>query len=126
MWLTFFSSRSGLIAVSLAQTGLFFVLLITVFGMRAGTLPAVMALSLALLNTGVVLIYRRFKALDESARRLSLLAKMNVQVNREILLNEDIQLIYSTILNYLFSIFNTATTGSVLILGDDGYLRFAA
>ena len=51
---------------------------------------------------------------------------MNVQVNREILLNGDIELIYRTILNYLFQIFNTASTGSVLILGDDGYLRFAA
>jgi diguanylate cyclase (GGDEF)-like protein len=47
-------------------------------------------------------------------------------VNREILLNEDIELIYRTILNYLFSVFDTATTGSVLILGDDGFLRFAA
>jgi diguanylate cyclase (GGDEF)-like protein len=49
-----------------------------------------------------------------------------VQVNREILLNEDIELIYRTILNYLFSVFDTATTGSVLILGGDGCLRFAA
>jgi len=49
-----------------------------------------------------------------------------VQVNREILLNEDIELIYRTILNYLFTVFDRATTGSVLILGDDGYLTFAA
>ncbi len=51
---------------------------------------------------------------------------MNVQVNREILLNENIELIYRTILDYLFSIFNTVNTGSILILGDDGYLTFAA
>jgi len=65
-------------------------------------------------------------ALKESSRRLQLLAEMNVQVNREILLNEDIELIYRTILNYLFTVFDRATTGSVLILGDDGYLTFAA
>jgi diguanylate cyclase (GGDEF)-like protein len=126
MRLNFVYSRSGLVLISLAQMGLFFAVLMTLFGMRMGPLPAAMAISLALLNTGIILIYRRFKTLEEEARRLSLLAKMNVQVNREILLNEDIELIYSTILNYLFSIFNTATTGSVLILNDDGYLRFAA
>jgi diguanylate cyclase (GGDEF)-like protein len=126
MLLKFVLSRSGLVVISLAQMGLFFTIFIAFFGMRMGPLPAVMAISLALLNTGFILIYQRFKALEESARRLSLLARMNVQVNREILLNEDIELIYSTILNYLFSIFNTATTGSILILSDDGYLHFAA
>jgi hypothetical protein len=45
---------------------------------------------------------------------------MNVHVNREILLNADIELIYRTTLNYLFNVFDRATTGSVLILGDDG------
>jgi len=62
----------------------------------------------------------------ESLRRMELLAAMNVQVNREVLLNEDIELIYRTILNYLFRVFNTATTGSVLTLGEDGTLQFAA
>jgi len=51
---------------------------------------------------------------------------MNVQVNQEVLLNEDIELIYRTILDYLFSIFNTVTSGSILILNEDGYLSFAA
>lgn len=81
---------------------------------------------LVLLNAGALLVYRNFRALHESSRRLGLLAEMNVRVNREILLNEDIELIYRTILNYLFSVFNTATTGSILILGEDGYLTFAA
>ncbi len=112
--------------ISLAQIALFFTVLVWFFGMRVGLLSAFIAIGLAIFTAGGALIYRHFNALEESARRLSLLAKMNVQVNREILLNEDIELIYSTILNYLFSIFNTATTGSVLILGDDGCLRFAA
>lgn len=83
-------------------------------------------LSLLLLNTGLVAAHRRFMGLKESSRRLQLLAEMNVHVNREILLNGDIEQIYRTILNYLFSVFDRATTGSVLILGDDGYLTFAA
>ncbi|MBT0569768.1 GGDEF domain-containing protein [Curvibacter sp. CHRR-16] len=83
-------------------------------------------LCMALLHFGIAEHMRRYRALQESSRRLILLAEMNVRVNRDILLNEDIELIYGTILNYLFSVFNTATTGSVLILGDDGYLTFAA
>ncbi len=92
------------------------------------SLPWVLALAvcLALANGGVLVLRRRYLAVQEDARRLHLLADMNVRVNREILLNEDIELIYRTILNYLFDIFNTANTGSVLILGEDGYLRFAA
>jgi diguanylate cyclase (GGDEF)-like protein len=86
----------------------------------------VIGVGLALFCAGGVLIYFRLQTLEESSRRLGLLAEMNVQVNREILLNEDIELIYRTILNYLFRVFNNATTGSVLILGDDGCLRFAA
>ena len=96
------------------------------FGSAWGPLAGVLVASLLVLNGGMVLVYRRFQALQESSRRLQLLAEMNVQVNREILLNEDIELIYRTILNYLFSVFNRASTGSVLILGDDGHLTFAA
>jgi diguanylate cyclase (GGDEF)-like protein len=84
------------------------------------------ALGLVIFNAGLLQAYRRGQAEQKSSRRLNLLAEMNVQVNREILLNGDIELIYRTILNYLFRIFDTASTGSVLILGDDGYLRFAA
>lgn len=57
---------------------------------------------------------------------MRLLADMNVRVNRDVLLNENIELIYRTILDYLFSIFNTVNTGSILILGNDGHLTFAA
>lgn len=96
------------------------------FGLDFAPVAVALGAALLLLNVGVVLALRRFAALTEASRRLGLLAEMNVQVNREILLNEDIELIYRTILNYLFSVFSEATTGSVLILGDDGYLRFAA
>ncbi|WP_294765598.1 sensor domain-containing diguanylate cyclase [uncultured Rhodoferax sp.] len=88
--------------------------------MGAGWVLAILAL------TGLARVRKRSRALQEEARRLRLLADMNVRVNREILLNEDIELIYRTILNYLFHVFNTASTGSVLILGEDGRLRFVA
>ena len=96
------------------------------FGRGWVPLAGVVVLGLLFLNVGMVLVYRRFREQEESSRRLQLLAEMNVRVNREILLNEDIELIYRTILNYLFSVFNRASTGSVLILGPDGYLTFAA
>ena len=70
--------------------------------------------------------YRYLKSEQEETRRARLLADMNVQVNREILLNENIELIYRTILDYLFTIFNTVNTGSVLVLGEDRCLTFAA
>ena len=91
----------------------------------AVTAVAIMG-SLVVVNVGGVLIYRYVRQLEESSRRASLLAEMNVKVNREILLNEDIELIYRTILNYLFSVFKNATTGSILILGEDGHLTFVA
>lgn len=81
---------------------------------------------LALLTAGQIYFRSSFRAHDESSRRLRLLAEMNVEVNREVLLNEDIELIYRTILDYLFRIFDKVTSGSILILGDDGYLSFAA
>ena len=96
------------------------------FGPDFAPVAVALGIGLLLFNAGAVLEMRRFAALAESARRLSLLAEMNVEVNREILLNEDIELIYRTILDYLFRVFSKATTGSVLILGEDGYLRFAA
>jgi diguanylate cyclase (GGDEF)-like protein len=91
-------------------------------------LPYALAIGvgLAALNAVLFVEHRRAQALQKSTRRLNLLAEMNVEVNRVILLNGDIELIYRTILNYLFRIFDTAATGSVLILGDDGYLTFAA
>ncbi|OYQ40885.1 hypothetical protein CHU94_07065 [Rhodoferax sp. TH121] len=95
-------------------------------GKASVPLAGVMLLSLLLLNAGLLLALRRYQAQKEASRRLRLLAEMNVQVNREILLNEDIELIYRTILNYLFSVFDRASTGSILILGADGYLTFAA
>ncbi len=87
---------------------------------------AVIGACLALAVLAGLHLRRRLLALQRSAHRMELLAEMSVRVNREILLNEDIELIYRTILDYLFRIFDTATTGSVLILGPDGNLRYAA
>ena len=128
MRLNFPNLGAGFAVVSLAQAGIVAAMLMALasFGMELLPLAVVMLAALALLNMGLFLVWRRFVELQESSRRLSLLAEMNVQVNREILLNEDIELIYRTILNYLFSVFNSASTGSILILGEDGCLRFAA
>jgi len=121
-------TTTGLSAIAVAQLGTVGATLAALAHFGAGIAPLAVALlvSLVLLNTGLVLLYRRYKSLQEASRRLSLLAEMNVQVNREILLNEDIERIYRTILDYLFSVFNTASTGSVLILDTEGYLRFVA
>jgi len=115
-------------AFLLAQLALLGVALYGVLQLAGGKTALLWALGLAwvLLNAAAIWTCRHYQALQESARRLNLLAEMNVQVNREILLNEDIELIYRTILNYLFSVFDKATTGSVLILGADGHLTFAA
>ncbi len=96
------------------------------FGPDFRPLAALIVGSLLLVNAAIWLSYPRFQALKESSRRLGLLAEMNVQVSREILVNEDIELIYRTVLNYLFSVFKTATSGSVLVLGTDDCLTFAA
>lgn len=122
------SLEASFAVVALASAGALGASLVGLHSLGLGLAPlaAVTAICLALAAAGGVLMYRRVQALTESNRRLGLLAEMNVQVNREILLNEDIELIYRTILNYLFSVFDAATTGSVLILGDDGCLRFAA
>ncbi|WP_158558937.1 sensor domain-containing diguanylate cyclase [Rhodoferax lacus] len=114
--------------VSLAQVAIVVATLValSVYGQDFAPLAVAIATGLLLTAAAAFLVHRRFQALKEASRRLSLLAEMNVQVNREILLNEDIELIYRTILNYLFSVFDTATTGSILILGEDGRLTFAA
>lgn len=96
------------------------------FGHGWAPLAGLVVASLLLLNFGMLLVHRRFLAFQESSRRLRLLAEMNVRVNREILLNEDIELIYRTILDYLFQIFNKASGGSVQILEDNGYFSIAA
>ena len=58
---------------------------------------------------------------SDSAMRL--LADMNVQVNREILLNENIELIYRTILDYLFSIFKFLTQLSAFTLNKSNVIQ---
>jgi len=125
------NSEPALVYSALAQAALAVAILLSLalIGTEAAR-TAIVALSLLacllLANAGLIALYLRFRGIRESSRRMRLLADMNVQVNREILLNENIELIYRTILDYLFSIFNTVNTGSILILGDDGYLTFAA
>lgn len=128
MRLNVLATGAGVVIVVLAQLGIVVatLLALTYAGMDMAPWAVAIALCLVLANVGLVLVRRRFLELQENARRLHLLADMNVRVNREILLNEDIELIYRTILNYLFNVFNTASTGSVLILGEDGHLTFAA
>jgi diguanylate cyclase (GGDEF)-like protein len=116
------------VAIGLGQASLCIATALALWSLGVAFLPYALAIGLGLgaLNAGLFVAHRWAQAEQKSSRRLNLLAEMNVQVNREILLNGDIELIYRTILNYLFRIFDTAATGSVLILGDDGYLRFAA
>lgn len=124
----FFSSSWVQAGLGLGQASIGLATALAVWQSGTAFLPFALAvaLGLLLLNIGLYLARRRAWAQRESSRRLNLLAEMNVQVNRDILLNGDIELIYRTILNYLFRIFDTASTGSVLILGEDGYLTFAA
>ena len=60
------------------------------------------------------------------SRRYGLMVDMNLQINRAILIDEDIDRIYDTVLDYVFMIFPNAKFGSVLTLDDKGYLTFAA
>lgn len=125
------NSEPALVYSALAQAALAVAVLLSLaFVATEAARTTAVALSLLacllLANAGLIGLYLRFRRIRESSRRMRLLADMNVQVNREILLNENIELIYRTILDYLFSIFNTVNTGSILILGDDGYLTFAA
>ena len=120
--------KRAALLIALAQAGTVAASLVAwaCLGVDGLALAAVTLICLGLLNAGLLLVYRHLQAQRESLRRLGLLAEMSVRVNREILLNEDIELIYRTILDYLFRVFDTASTGSVLILDDKGYLTFAA
>lgn len=128
MQVRYLSFRAVKASICLAQAGVGVATAMALWQIGMSFLPFAMAVAtgLLLLNLGLFAAHRRVLAMQESSRRLGLLAEMNVQVNQEILLNGDIELIYRTILNYLFRIFDSASTGSVLILGDDGYLTFAA
>ena len=124
-------SGRGLVCAAIAQAGIgaAALLCLALVGTETvRTVPTALLILACLLfaNVGLIFLYLRFRSLRESSRRMQLLADMNVQVNRDILLNENIELIYRTILDYLFGIFNTVNTGSILILGNDGYLTFAA
>lgn len=119
---------TGFVLVAIMQLGLLITIALSFsfFGMDFAPFAVAAIICLVLANAGLTVLYLSFRSSKESSRRMRLLAEMNVQVNREILLNEDIELIYRTILDYLFSIFDKAKMGSVLILGEDGYLRFAS
>ncbi len=119
-----FGASFGLIA--LAQLSAIAVGVVSLIWFGYGWAPLAGGLvGVLFLNAGLMVLYQRLKAQRESSRRLRLLAEMNVRVNREILLNEDIELIYHTILDYLFQIFNKASGGSVQILEDNGYFSIA-
>ncbi len=120
--------RAGFGLFAVAQVGVLAAGVVSWLGFGVGWAPlaGLLVTSLLLLNLGMLLVHRRFLALQESSRRLSLLAEMNVRVNREILLNEDIELIYRTIMDYLFRIFNKASGGSVQVLEANGYFTIAA
>lgn len=122
------SPALGFTLIAIAETGIVISALLALsrHGPEIADLVVAVVVCLAFVNAGLALHIVHFRRTREASRRLHLLAEMNVQVNREILLNEDMELIYRTILDYLFKIFDTVTTGSILILGDDGYLRFAA
>lgn len=62
----------------------------------------------------------------KSMWRLRLLSQLHVEVNRAISSNEDIDVIYEKILDYLFRMFDKVRFGSVLVLDDSGFLSFAA
>lgn len=123
--------EQALVFAAIAQAGIAVAVLLSLAivnteAIRTVPVALLVVACLLLANAGLIGLYLRYRSIRESSRRMRLLADMNVQVNREILLNENIELIYRTILDYLFSIFNTVNTGSILILGDDGYLTFAA
>ncbi len=75
---------------------------------------------------GVILLASGFMVGNRKAKRFSLLVDLNLDINRAILLEEDVVRIYDTVLDYVFRIFPQAKFGSVLTLGEDGYLTFAA
>jgi len=90
--------------------------------MLGGATPAIIFLGWL----GVFLIVSALIVGLRKASRYGLLVDMNIRINRAILLEENIDSIYDTILDYVFKIFPHVTYGSVLALGDDGYLTFAA
>ena len=118
----------GFVLIVIAQLGLLVSIGLTlaIYGREFSALAAIVAFSLLCVNAGLAHHYLYLRRTAEATRRLRLLAEMNVEVNREILLNEDIELIYRTILDYLFQLFKNVSTGSILIVDDDGNLRFSA
>jgi diguanylate cyclase (GGDEF)-like protein len=64
--------------------------------------------------------------LRTAARRLRQMGEMNARINQAILLNENLGPIFDLVLDYVFRIFTNVQFGSVLVLDDEGILRFAA
>lgn len=75
---------------------------------------------------GLFLFLAALRSLSRAHARLEMLSRMNVEVNRALLLNEDIASIYQTILDYLFGIFVHANQGSILVLDEEGFLTIAS
>lgn len=59
-------------------------------------------------------------------RRMRLVSEMNIKINRAILLNEDMDLIFDLVLDHIFQIFRNVRFGSILVVDDQGWLSFTA
>jgi diguanylate cyclase (GGDEF)-like protein len=68
----------------------------------------------------------RVLTLQKANRRLRLLGEVSAEVNRAILLNEEGDRIFSTILDYALRILDGAKLGSVLALDEMGFLTIVA
>lgn len=60
-------------------------------GQEIGLASVVLACIVGLLSASVGFLVLQLRDVQESSRKMALLAEMNVQVNREILLNEDLE-----------------------------------
>lgn len=92
------------------------------------TLPlseAMAALCLTLTLEGA-LVARAHHGADRRARKNRLLGELASEVNRAILLNEDDQKIFSTVLDYAFRILEKVNLGSVLAFDESGELVIVA
>lgn len=95
---------------------------------RGGALSlseAVATLSLAF-TLDLALVARAHHGADRRARKNGLLGELASEVNRAILLNEDDEKIFSTVLDYAFSILEKVNLGSVLAFDEAGQVVIVA
>ena len=87
---------------------------------------AVLAVGMAAAAAWSVLLLSLHRRSTRTTRRFRLLGEVAAEVNRAVLLNEDEDKIFSTILDYAFRILDQANHGSVLTFNEEGYLVVAA